>query len=152
MTGAEPDPAESLEWAVQFGDGQDGKRVVVVAVAVLAGLFAFAFLRNILASLLGVGAVLVSTAELFLPIRFTLDEQGARRKCGLSVVEVKWADVLQVVESEDGVRLSTVAPGSKLEPFRGVFLRFSGNRDAVLGKIRALQTSHADSVGQRTDA
>lgn len=148
MTGAEPEP---LEWSVRLGEGQAAKQAAVVFVALFVGVFGFAFLRNVLASLVGIVAVLLSTAELFLPVKFRLDAQGAKRQCGLSVVEVKWADIRSQVETEEGIKLSTVKEGSKLEPFRGVYLRFSGNRDAVLGKIRALQEIHADSVGHRTD-
>ena len=148
MTGAEP---EALVWSVNLGDGQPKRRLVVAWAALFVALFAFAFLRNVVASLVGVAAVFLSTAELFLPVRYKVDADGAQSKCGWSVSEIKWADVCHVVESDEGVKLSPVPEQSRVAPFRGVYLRFSGNRDAVLGTIRALQENHADSVGQRTD-
>ncbi|MBS1709540.1 MAG: hypothetical protein JSS65_12575 [Armatimonadetes bacterium] len=132
---------------MQFGDGQTAKRWVVVALAVFAGLMGFAFLRNVVASFLGVGAVLLSTSELFLPVRYRLDDNGAQSKCGWSSTEVKWGDVRRVVDGELGVKLSPVPENSKVAPFRGVYLRFNGNREEVLATIRALQERHAELLG-----
>ena len=44
--------------------------------------------------------------------------------------------VKRVIEGEDGVKLSPLAESGRLSPFRGVFLRYSGNRETVLEYIR----------------
>lgn len=136
---------------MNLGAGQPGKRALVGSLAVVAGVFGLVFLHNIVASLVGAGAVLLSTAELFLPVKCRLDGSGAQSKCGLSVQEIKWGDVRRVVEDDGGVKLSPLAEASRIAPFRGVYLRFSGNSEAVLGTIRAFREGHAESLANGTD-
>lgn len=131
---------EPMTWEVRLGDGQPQRRLIVFAIALAAGLIGILLLHQVIFGIVGSLAILFSTSEMFLPIRYRLDQSGASAKVGLSRSEILWPSVLRVVEHENEVKLSPLAdPSSRLDPFRGVVLRFDGNRDEVLAKIRQLR-------------
>jgi len=130
-----------MTWEVRLGDGQPGHRLAVLAAASFAGLMGIWLMGHILFGLIGFAAILMSCHEVFFPLRYRLDGQSARVRCGWSVSAIEWANVRRVIESPDGVRLSPLPKPSPLDAFRGVFLRYAGNRDSVLAKIRQLRGS-----------
>ena len=127
---------ESLRWEVRLGDGAGGKRFVVAAVATFVGVGATALSLNWITGLVAVAVIFASTTELFLPIRYSLDRNGATSRCGMSVNQIEWERVQRMIETDDGIKLSPFSAPSRLEAFRGVYLRFAGNRDEILAKLR----------------
>lgn len=128
---------EPLEWQVRLGDEQPQKRLVILVTAFIVGFVGIALMRQVIFGVFGSLAVLLSTSEMFIPIRYRLDEKGASAKVGASRTEIEWAQIKRVDDLGQAVKLSPLAErNSRLEPFRGVTLRFTGNRDAVLAKIR----------------
>lgn len=76
--------------------------------------------------------LMVSLSRYWLPTRYELDESGvhighAGRKRQRSWSEFRRLDVLR-----DGVFLSPFARASRLDSFRGLFVRCAENRDAVV--------------------
>jgi hypothetical protein len=69
----------------------------------------------------------------FVPTEYTLDPTGVRVRFLGTERRRAWADVRGLYAHRDGVHLSPFARPSPLDPFRGTFVRFAGNRDAVLG-------------------
>lgn len=138
----------TLEWTVHLAREEPGKGAAVALVATLAGLLSALVFGNPLAFLVGFLAIVGSTAEFLLPVRFRLDARGASRKVGWSFTQIEWKDVRRVIEGSDGVKLSPLERSSKLAPFRGVYLRFGSRRQAVLDLIAYWREQHAASVGQ----
>jgi hypothetical protein len=85
---------------------------------------------------IGFAAVVLATADFWMPLQYRLDEKGAALKCGFSTTAIEWANVKRVILGEEGVKLSPLEEESRLSPFRGLFLRFDGNREEVLDRIR----------------
>lgn len=139
MKAGADDEAPLLEWEVRLGEAEPKRRYICLAAACFAGLAGLALTRQPLAGLVGFAAIIASTAEVFFPIKFRLDKEKARSKLALSVTEIEWAKVKRVVELPGSVRLLPLEKPSPLDEFRGVNLRFSGNREAVLATIRALR-------------
>ena len=86
-------------------------------------------------------ALLLSLSEYIFPIRYTLTAQSASARCGLSVLEIRWADVRHAYLTDDGIKLSPLsAKNSRFESLRGVFLRFGdGNQEAIMAAVRSFQ-------------
>lgn len=130
---------EPLEWEVRIGDDQPQKRMLIVATALAVGFVGIVLMHQVIFGVFGALAVLLSTSEMFLPIRYRIDGKGASSKVGMSRTEIAWDQVKRLDDLERAVKLSPLTDReSRLEPFRGVTLRFSGNREAVLAKIRQL--------------
>ncbi|MBL8067994.1 MAG: hypothetical protein JNM28_06070 [Armatimonadetes bacterium] len=140
-----------MAWSVSIGEGHPRKRAALAVVTLAAGVFGFAFL-GMWGLLISLAAVFVSTAEYWLPIRFRLDEAGAESKIGLSTNLLRWGDLKRLIHTADGVRLSPLPSPSRLDEFRGVYLRFAGNREEVLAKIAELSERYGNSVDREADA
>lgn len=133
-----PDSSEgsTLEWTVRLWQENPSRLWVIVVVAAFAGVIGLWALRHPLGFILGVGMIAMSTADFWMPMHFRLDSEGATRRVGPSVSSILWMDVQRVREDEVGAKLSPLSnPESRLEPFRGIHVRFSGNREAVIERI-----------------
>lgn len=95
--------------------------------------------------LIAIAALAGSLARYLLPTSYELREDGAvLRFLGRSRL-VPWGEVKRVEVGRDGVLLSPFARRSRLDSFRGTFLRFKGNRDEVVSFVRRQVASHAEA-------
>lgn len=128
--------AEPMLWQVRLGDVHPARRWIVLLMAFLAGTAGYLLFRQVLVALIGFGAIIASTTEVLLPTKFRIDSSGVRAHCGFSVTSLDWSNVKRIIPDEVGVLLSPLAEAGRLDAFRGVYLRFAGNRQEVLAKIR----------------
>ncbi len=131
---------EPLVWTVKLYDREPAKRYAVFFFALAAGAAGLLFFQSAVFALIGFVAILASTAEFWLPLRYRLDERGASVRCGLSVTAIDWPDVKRVVLAKEGWKLSPLGNEGRLSPFRGVYLRFGEEPEAV----RAYVSHHVD--------
>lgn len=114
------------------------RRIVVFTAAVLAAVFGTLLFKHVIMGVLGFSVILFSAFEVLFPARYRLDSNGAWCRVGMSVTELEWSKVRRIAVDDRGVLISPLASASRLDAFRGVYMRFSGNRDEVLVKIRHL--------------
>ena len=115
--------------------------LILLAVFVLGG----ALFRSLWLGLLPMLALLFSLSEFVFPIRYTLTAQSASARCGLSLLEIHWADVRHAYLTADGIKLSPLsAKNSRFESLRGVFLRFGGESQDAL--VSAVQRCRAEAA------
>lgn len=86
-------------------------------------------------------ALLLSLSEFFFPVHYRLTATSAHVRHGLTVLEIRWADVRHAYLTAEGVKLSPLrAKNARWEPLRGVFLRFDdANHDHVIATVRRLR-------------
>ena len=104
---------------------------IVVGVSVLAG-FAFGGAGY---GLLAVVVLAVSLTSYFVPTDFELDDDGVTVRILGRSQRVAWARVRRYTVHREGVHLSPFAKPSRLDSFRGTFLRFAGNADEVVSFV-----------------
>ena len=105
---------------------------VTLGVCVLVGV-AFGGIRY---GLLAAGMLAVALGRYFLPTRFELNESGVTaRFCG-QTRHMNWSNVGRIVVQEAGVFVSPFVKPSRLDSFRGVFVRFVDNADEVVTFVR----------------
>ncbi len=135
-----------LIWERQLGQENPQKRAVCAAACIMAGVIGFLLTSNVLVGGLGCVAIFASTAEMFLPARYVLNPKGASVRLGLSTTEIEWSSVKRLLPLSGGIRLSPLEKSSRLDDFRGVLLRFSGNEEAVLAKIAEFWQKNEDGL------
>jgi len=74
----------------------------------------------------------VSLARYFLPTSYHLSQEGLTARFLGMERRRDWGEFRNFYPHAVGVHLSPFARPSRLDPFRGQFLRFRGNRDEVL--------------------
>lgn len=141
---------EPLSWKVNIGNQMPQKRLAVAVITMIVAVVGYMFIGGILGALVGVVVMVASTAELFMPVTYQLNSEEARSHCGFNVTAIRWENVKRLIDMPDGVRLSPLEKNSRLDAFRGVYLRFSGNQDEVLGKIAELIEEYGSDVGRET--
>lgn len=90
----------------------------------------------------------LATRDYWLPVRYYVNEKGAGVRYLGAAFEVPWERVKYVTITSEGAKLSPLPPRSRLEPFRGVYLRFADNREQVL---EAIAFWREQTAGKRTN-
>ena len=130
------DPAlELLRW--RYHPVREGGLRLIAVLAFLIGV------PVILGSLYGPFFVILSLVILggslgtyFLPTVYILYSGGLETHFIGVTRRFAWEQFRSFYPDRNGVLLSPFPAPSRLENFRGLFVRFSGNRDAVLGIVR----------------
>ena len=104
---------------------------IIIGVSVLAG-FAFGGAGY---GLLAAVVLTVSLTSYFAPTDFELDEQGVTVRILGRAQRVPWTRVKRVAVHREGVHLSPFPKPSRLDSFRGTFLRFAGNAQEVVSFV-----------------
>ena len=79
-----------------------------------------------------VALLFISLRGFFLPTRYRLDSEGVTVKEPLFTRNKPWSDLKSLHVDRHGVLVSPFSFSTRLENFRGLYLRFAGNRDDVL--------------------
>ncbi|HPM78463.1 MAG TPA: hypothetical protein PK961_15340 [bacterium] len=86
---------------------------------------------------LGVVVLLGGVRQWFLPTHYRLDDTGAQLRILFYRRRQEWARIKRASADRRGVLLSPFPFPSRLEAFRGMYLRFAGNREQVMRFIEA---------------
>jgi hypothetical protein len=109
---------------------------IVAAFTLLTGGGLLAYTHNWGWAAGGAALLLLTVRAWFLPTRFTLDAQGATRRCLGVERRMPWTRVRRASPDRRGVLLSPLPYPSRLETFRGLYLRFAENREAVMAFVQ----------------
>lgn len=87
--------------------------------------------------------VFASFEELFFPMRYTLTARDATARCVLRVKRMPWTSVKKCYVDGNGIKLSPFDRPTKLETFRGIYLRFDEaagfTRDRLVPIVKQLR-------------
>lgn len=139
---------ETLEWSVRLWERDPMKRWAVIIVSFVGAVLGYYMFSHVLFGLIAFVCIAGSSAEFIFPLKYHLDERVARVRCGISVTEIEWSAIKRAIEGSDGVKLSPLATNNRLAPFRGVYLRYANNRDAVLDYVKRCGGESARLLGQ----
>lgn len=138
-------PEILYSWRVCLLHGQMRRLPCLLSVAFLVLAGGMLLFHSLLLAALPLLALTFSLSDFLFPCHYTLTQHGARARHGLMVLEIPWCDVKHAYLVQDGIKLSPLArPGSRMEPLRGVFLRFSGNETVVTEMVQRLRHEAAD--------
>ncbi len=127
---------ETLEWVSLPMRERPGATVALVVIMVTASWGAALVMENIWWGVVGLGLLFLSLWSYFLPVRFTMDATGVRKKSPFGEEKRKWSEVRSIVPDRHGVLLSPFKEPTRLAKFRGLSVQYSGNRKEVLEFIR----------------
>lgn len=117
-----------LEWTVHPASRHPIHALIALLACALAVLLSYAAFRSLLFSLLASLALFGSLTDFFLPVRYRLTARGAEARHLWTFASIEWRQVKRRVMSNEGMKLSPFSRKNRLEPFRGVLLRF-GDQD-----------------------
>lgn len=140
--------SDTFEWTVRLWVHEPRKLGVILMIAIVAATLGWFLLHSPVGILLGFLFIGGATGDFWLPVHFKLDSESVSRRCGVSVTSMGWSEVKRAEESETGIKLSPLQVGNtRMEPFRGVFLRYENNREAVIGAVNKFWGQDVRSLG-----
>ena len=127
-----------LRWQVHLAREQPRKLAVVVAAVSASALLAYAWVGNVIFAAAMIVAVLGALSDFLFPVTYTLTLTQASASTPVGKRVIAWKDVRKCYLDDFGVKLSSLKRRSRLEAYRGVYLRFGDNREEVLEAVRRL--------------
>lgn len=77
-----------------------------------------------------------SLSQFYVRTRFTFTEHKVKVKYIVNKIAKDWSQYRSYYEDKNGVLLSPFLRPSRLENFRGLYVRFAGNRDEVMKIVK----------------
>lgn len=137
-----------LSWSVHLARRSPVKAIVSLALVTAATAVGCALAGPYVALVVAV-ALVASLSDFLFPVRYVVTHDGASCKMLLKGSEIKWSNVKRCYVDNFGVKLSPLDRVSRVEAFRGVYLRFGDNENEVIETVKSLKDRHAelDSLG-----
>ena len=127
-----------LQWSVHLARDCPAKLVaslLLVALCIAAGYYTMGLLGAVVVA----GVMAASLADFLFPISYAITADGASCRMLLKSSAIRWSDVKRCWVDDLGVKLSPLNRKSRLEAFRGVYLRFAQNREQVTELVKELR-------------
>lgn len=124
---------------------------MILFFALAAGTLGYAMVPHPFFALFGFVAIMASTSEYWVPLKYQLDERRASVKVGFSVTAIEWSEIKRAICAEEAVKLSPLEQTGRLSAFRGVTLRYGGNAEEVLAFVKEHLPENARIVEYRAD-
>lgn len=128
---------ETLEWVSLPMRERPGATVALLLIMIIAAYGASMVMENLWWGIVGLALLFLSMWSYFLPVKFTLDGKGVKKKSLFGEEVRTWREVRSIVPDRYGVLLSPFREPTRLAKFRGLSVQFSGNRKEVLEFIRS---------------
>lgn len=110
--------------------------VPVVAVSLFAG---YIFTHSLLVLTVTLFLFVSALTEYLFPIRYELTSRGASAYTLFGRTTIEWERVRKYYVDDHGIKLSPLPTQGRLEPYRGVYLRFGRNRDEIMEVVRRMR-------------
>ncbi len=131
-----PADGERLEWTSLPCRNDPLLSVAVVVLLLLLWVLVYLLFRDPVLVALAVVMLSGSLLTFFLPTRYVLTAEQASARGPLWRTERPWSDFRRCVADGSRAVLSPFPRPSRLDGFRGLVLRFDGNREQVLEFVR----------------
>lgn len=128
---------ESIEWVFFPIKEKPEKGAIGILILLFVFFFSAWYMENLAFGGIFSLAAFFSLLNLFFPTRFTLTDDGVKKRL-LGIVQFKeWKHFKSFYTDKNGVLLSPFESTYWLENFRGMYLNFSGNREEVIEFVKA---------------
>lgn len=117
-----------MDWSVHLAREAPLKAAFVMVSVALVVALGWIGVHPFVAFVMG-AFLLHHLAEFLFPIRYRLTDTGAEAVGFLYWRGIEWERVRRIVSLPDGVLLSPFPRPTRLDAFRGVFLRWGGDRE-----------------------
>lgn len=125
-------PAVLLEWSVHLAGTRRARTAAALAVIIIASTFVSLLWHSPGLGIVAFVLLLLATSEYFFPIRYSITEQAVHCRNFLNYRRLAWKSVRSCFPDGDGIKLSPLTRPSRLEAFRGIYLRLPSKGAAAL--------------------
>lgn len=127
---------EALTWISHPLKKNKRNTLLVILFLVLAPAIVFFSTRSLFFLLLSFLILLGSLSSFFLPTSYELSQERIRVKFFFNTKEMEWKKYRSFYVDKNGVLLSPFEKPSRLENFRGIYIRFNQNKEEVVNFLK----------------
>ena len=127
---------QTLSWVSHPFVRSTGKSIIAVSAVTVSLFFGAWYMESIVFGALAGLVMFGSLAKFFLPTKYTFDSEGVTVKTTTQTYTRPWSMFRSFYTDKNGVLLSPFIAPSRLENFRGLYITFDNNRDAVLDFVK----------------
>lgn len=131
-----------MSWNVHLARQYPMKMLTLAGLTVFVSAAAYWWVGS-LAVLVVAVAMIAGFADFVFPVNYILTQDSALCRTKFKQSEIKWKNVQHCYLDDMGVKLSPLDRQSRLEAFRGVYLRFADNENDVINTVKALRVQNA---------
>lgn len=131
-----------LKWSSHPVKKKASVSVLVVVFLLVVWWVVYVSTSSVFLTGLSVVIMLVSLSSFFLPTHYELDQRKVRIQYLLTRREREWGAFRSFYVDKNGVLLSPFPKPSRLENFRGVYVRFNRNKDQVVDFVKSKIQRH----------
>jgi len=128
-----------LAWKVHLLREQPLKLLLVTPVVLLGLVASYIMFQTFVFTLVALLLFISSLAEYLFPVRYEIDAGGASSRTLVRRTRIEWGRVKKYYLDDSGIKLSPLSRGSRLEAYRGVYLRFGDRREEVIEAVRKVK-------------
>lgn len=130
-----------LSWTVHLAR-ENPIRLLTALIAIMSTV-AFAYYVIGLAGAIAAAFMMLSAlADFLFPVTFVLNSEGAEARMLLKKAAISWGNVKRYYLDNQGIKLSPLDRVTRIEAFRGVYLRFKDNKEEVIATVKSLRETH----------
>jgi hypothetical protein len=120
-----------LSWHYHPASKNKRKTAIAITVICLFGLFVWWYTQLVIFAFLAAVILIASLGVFFFPTKYTLTEEDLTVEfLGTKQVK-KWDGFARAEPERNGIFLSPFARKDFLENYRGIFMRYNGNKEEV---------------------
>lgn len=134
----EKDEEIILRWKVHLAARQPAKLAVVLGTVAVTGVSACLWYGSVLPGAVMAFILVGALSDFLLPVTYTFTSKKASGTTPLGLRVISWKDVKRVYIDDDGIKLSPLDRQTRLESYRGVYVRFGDRREEILEAARRL--------------
>lgn len=146
-----PEIGPALEWTVHPVKRRPLVSVAVSMFVILVAVCVYTWMESHWFTILALLIMLGSLAKFYFPTHYKLTDRGVTVKTTTQTLVKEWKLYRSCYPDKKGILLSPFVQPSRLENFRGLYIMFEGNKDAVTAFVReriALAQKSAATVAQ----
>jgi hypothetical protein len=128
--------SEALSWRCHPARRRPVRAALVAGLHVVVGILLAQYTGSVSFAALLTLVLFLSLSAFFFPTSYRLTDQGVRVKTLVTTFERPWSTYRSYWPDRNGVLLSPFPGRSRLENFRGLFVRFDDNREAVVTFVK----------------
>jgi len=132
-----------LTWRIHLAKEQPQQLAGILVAMAGMGMLAYVLFQNLIPAIVMAFVFLGSLSDFLLPVTYTLTKKEASASTLVGKQVIAWEKVRKCYLHEDGIKLSPLGRKSRLEAYRGVFLRFNGNQEELIEAVRKLRPQNA---------
>jgi hypothetical protein len=114
-----------LQWQVHLARRHPERLPALAMILVIGAICVWLLFGQVLPVLVALCLLLGAAVEYLLPIQYTIDREGVAARSAVSHLALSWRDVRRCRSDMAGMLVTPLPVASRLDRFRGVFLRYA---------------------------